>query len=94
MEIFSVFFFSMSWDCIWVACSAASRMQWDPGVPVCICHAHTATRHQWRLECGGRWGCFMWQKSNQQLSGLMKSISPFSGCSKMGIQPLQHVLES
>lgn len=64
-------------------------------MPVRICHAQTGTRCPQRLEYGGGpQGHFMWHKGDQQLSGLMKSISPFSGCSKMGIQPLQHILES
>lgn len=36
--------------------------------------------------------CFMWHKTNQGLSRLMKSISPFLGCSKTGIQPFLHIL--
>lgn len=62
--------------------------------PSCICHAYTGTRRQRRPECGGPQGCSVWHKSNQWLSGLMKSILPFSDCSKMRIQPLQHILES
>lgn len=84
IEIFRQFFSHTRWDCTWTGLQWSQQDGVGLGVAWCICHAHKGTTASRGQTVGSHGGYFTWHRSNQGLSRLMKSISSFSGCSKMG----------